>query len=78
MAWTNRGRPSDGVKGVLKHLLDAIPSPSVGLEDIKVRRSVQAQITNRDAFNRQVGSHPRGQRRWELIVEPERHAATIG
>jgi hypothetical protein len=28
-----------------------------GLEDLKVRRSVQAQVTNRDALNGQGGAH---------------------
>ena len=47
-------------------------------EDLEVRRSLQAEITDWCAIDRQGRSHPWGERRWELIVEPERHAATIG
>jgi len=62
--------------GVLGH--DDDVGVAGGREDLRVRRALEIQITNRQAFNGSRGTHPLGERRWKLIVEPERHAATMG
>ena len=61
---------------VLGH--DDNPGVSGRMEDLKVGGPLQFQVTDRDAIDRERGAHPRDQRRRQLIVEPERHAATIG
>lgn len=47
-------------------------------EDLVVGGVPQLKITNRSALNEKGGGEPGSQRRRELSVEPEVHAATIG
>ena len=47
-------------------------------KDLRVCRTLKIQITNRQTIDREGRTHPPGERRWELIVYPERHAATMG
>jgi hypothetical protein len=47
-------------------------------EDLRVGGALKAQVTNGQAFDSEGGAHPRGERRRKLIVNPERHAATMG
>lgn len=49
-----------------------------GCEDLCVRRTLKIQVTNRQAFDGERRTHPCCERRWQLIIEPERHAATMG
>ena len=65
-----------GKVGVLRH--DSHVCSTRGGEDFMVRRALEVQITNWQALKRKRGTHPLGERRWKLIVEPKRHAATIG
>jgi hypothetical protein len=62
--------------GVLSH--DDDVGMTCGRENLMVRRTLEIQITNRQAFDGGRGTHPPGERRGKLIVEPERHAATMG
>ena len=62
--------------GILRH--DDHLGVAGGHEKLKVRRALQVELTDGNAVNRQRRSHPPRERRWELIVEPERHAATMG
>ena len=62
--------------GVLGHDDDICTAG--GCEDLRVRRSLKVQIANRQAFDREHGTHPCRERRRQLIIEPERHAATMG
>lgn len=51
---------------------------SGSLEDVDVRGAMQVHVANRGAFDPECRSHPRGEGRRELVVEPDRHAATMG
>jgi hypothetical protein len=47
-------------------------------KDLGVRRTLKVQITNRQTIDEESRTHPTGERWWKLIVDPERHAATMG
>ena len=47
-------------------------------EDLWVGRALQVQITDGHAVEAAGNAHPCGQGRRQLIVEPDRHAATMG
>jgi hypothetical protein len=47
-------------------------------KDLGIRRTLKVQITNRQTIDGESRTHPTGERWWELIVDPERHAATKG
>ena len=49
-----------------------------GREDLEVRGPMKVEVANGGALNRQRRSHPQRECGWQLIVEPECHAATMG
>ena len=62
--------------GVLQH--DDGASPTGGHEDVDVRRALKMQIADGHTLDRKRPGHPLGQPWWELVIEPDCHAATIG
>jgi hypothetical protein len=76
-SWRRAARlqPTDKI-GVLRHHNDVGGARSG--EDLRAGGALKAQVTNRQAFDRERGTHPHGERRRKLIANPERHAATMG
>ena len=47
-------------------------------DDFRVRSAMQVQLSDENAAHQQSGSHPDRESGRKLIIEPERHAATMG
>lgn len=62
--------------GVLSHDDDVCQAG--GCEDLGVGRALQIQIANSQTIYCERVANPSSERRRELIIEPECHAATMG